>query len=185
MNQDPRITAVLNDYPPLDGFLFASKLRCNLTFRSLAIQEFEAMRRATGLRNRTWCVPQDSSILIPAYDSYERQVYIPAGSVIWGYSFVGLTGNPTVDDEEVLGTQSWEVRDACDDIPLFSEIATRRFAAQSPTGVNLGVNPVPQQILSRLLVIGPPGCLNVVIANTFATAQVGQLLLFGGQPHNA
>ncbi len=39
--------------------------------------------------------------------------------------------------------------------------------------------------LSKLLVIGPPGLLNVIIANTFATDQVGQLVLYGGEPVNA
>lgn len=177
------------EYPILDGFLLSNKLRCNLTFKSLAIQEYEKLRRATGMRNRVWCIPQDSSILIPARDSYERQVWIPAGSAIWGYSFSGQTGNQNGQvhaDPTTWGTQSWEVRDSCDDLPLFSEIATRRNSVQNPI-LTLGVNPngVPQQMLSRLLVIGPPGLLNVVIANTYATQQVGQLVLFGGMPCSA
>lgn len=168
-----------DQYPVLDGFQFASKLRCNLTFRALAIQQFEALRRSGGFRNKTFCIPQDSTIKIPAYGSYERQVWVPAGSVIWGYSFSGETG-------QTNGSQSWEVRDSCDDIPVFSEVVTRRMAALNPIPV-LGVNSnaVPQQILSKLLVVGPPGILNVVICNTYGTDQVGQLVLYGGVPFDA
>lgn len=166
-------------YPILDGFSFSTKLRCNLTFRNLALEQYEALRRASAMRNKTWCVPQDSAILIPARDSYERQVSIKDGSAIWGYSFSGLTGQIT---NQAISSQAWEVRDACDDIPLFSEIVTRRFAAQNPTGGSLNVNPVPQQYLTKLLIIGPPGLLNVIIANTYPTDQVGQLVLWGGEP---
>ena len=166
------------ELPILDGFSFSTKLRCNLTFRALAVQQYEALRRATAMRNKIWCVPQDSTINIPAFDSYERQVRVATGSVIWGYSFSGNTGQQA----DSLGSQSWEVRDACDDIPLWSEIVTRRFALQNPAA---GFNQVPQQVLSRLLVVGPPGLLNVIIANTYATAQVGQLILYGGEPSSA
>jgi hypothetical protein len=174
-------------YPILDGFQFSTKLRCNLTFRNLVLEQYEALRRSTAMRNKTWCVPQDSTILIPAYGSYERQVYVPAGSVIWGYSFSGVTAgaDPGQSTPAFTGTQSWEIRDNCDDIPLFSEIVTRRFAEQSPTPpANLGGagNQVPQQYLTKLLVVGIPGLLNVILANTYATPQVGQLVLFGGEP---
>lgn len=165
--------------PVLDGFSFSTNLRCNLTFKALAIQQFEALRRATAMRNKVWCVPQDSKITIPAFDSYERQVRVATGSVIWGYSFCGPTGEQVLDAN---GSQAWEVRDACDDIPLWSEAVTRRRALQNPAG---GGNQVPQQILSRLLVVGPPGLLNVVIANIYPRAQTGQLILYGGEPSSA
>jgi hypothetical protein len=170
-------------YPILDGYVFSTKLRCNLTFKNLVLQQYEALRRSTAMRNKTWCVPQDSQIKIPAFGSYERQVSVPAGSVIWGYSFVGLTAgaDPGTATPPFTGTQSWEIRDNCDDIPLFSEIVTRRFADQSPVN---GFNAVPQQYLTKLLVVGIPGLLNVILANTYATDQSGQLLIFGGTPAN-
>ena len=166
-------------YPIIDGFCFSTKLRNNYTFRNAATQQFEALRRATAYRNKMWVVPQDSTILIPARDSYERQVYMQPGSAIWGYSFCGNTGQQGSDLTQPTRTQSWEVRDACDDVPLFSEIVTRRFASQNPIPV---VNPVPQQYLAKLLVVGPPGLLNVILANMYSTEQVGQLVLFGGEP---
>lgn len=164
-------------YPITDGFTFSTKLRCNLAFRNLATQEYEIFRRAGAFRSKQWLVPQDSTILIPAFDSYERQLWMPAGSVIWGYSFVGSTGQQ--GEITATATQSFEVRDACDDVALFSEIATRQFALNN-TFPN--TNPVPQQYLAKPLLVGPPGLINVVIASTYPTAQVGQLVLYGGEP---
>jgi hypothetical protein len=160
-------------YPVIDGFMYASKQRCNLTFRSVALQEYDLLRRAGAYRQKTWLVPQDSTILIPAYDSYEKQLWMPPGSVIWGYSFVGLTGLQTDSDEP--GTQSWQVRDGCDDVPLFSEVVTQMFQFDK-------LHPVQQVQLTKLLIIGPPGTLNVVICNTFAVPKMGQLVLYGGEP---
>ena len=172
-------------YPVLDGFQFSTKLRCNLTFRNLALQQYEALRRASAMRNKTWCVPQDSSITIPAYGSYERQVYVKQGAVIWGYTFSGVTAGYDPDTGDTYTqTQSWEIRDNCDDIPVFSEVVTRQFADQNPSLIDIsaGAFPTPQQYLTKLLVVGTPGLLNVIIANTFPTAQVGQLVLYGGEP---
>jgi hypothetical protein len=163
----------LDNFPVLDGFLFSTKLRCDLTFRNLAIQQYEALRRAGGFRQKEWPTPQDSLIKIPARNAYKRQLWLPPGSVIWGYSFIGTTG------EQPEGTLSWEVFDACDDVPLFSEMITRTNAAQNPAG---GVNQVPQQYLSKLMIVGPPGLLNITICNTFGVDQVGQLVLYGGEP---
>ena len=162
-----------DSYPILDGFLFSTKLKHNLTFRNLAIQQYEPLRRAGGFRQKQWLTPQDSTIEIPARNTYKRQLWMPIGSVIWGYSFVGDTG------EQPEGTLSWEVYDACDDVPIFSEAVTRRTAVQNPAD---GANQVPQQYLSKLLVVGPPGLLNITIHNTFGSDQVGQLVLFGGEP---
>jgi hypothetical protein len=153
-------------YPITDGFTFSTKQRCALKFRDIAVQEYENLRRASGLRNKQWLAPKDSTILIPARDSFEYQVFLNPGSAIWGYCFVA-------DTDGEAGTLSFEVRDACDDVPLFSEVITR----QASEG-----NPYPTQYLSKLLVVGPPGLLNVVICNTYATAMQGQVVLYGGEP---
>ena len=162
-------------YPVIDGFTFSTLERCNLRFRNLAIHEFEAIRRAGALRNKMWLTPQDSTILIPARDSYERQIWMPPGSVIWGYTFIGNSGEQTGEEPDDTGTQSWEIRDGCDDVPLWSEVVTQQFYAVG--------NRVPiQNYLTKPLLIGPPGLINVVICNTYPSAQVGQLIMFGGEP---
>jgi hypothetical protein len=156
----------LADFPITDGFVFASKLRCGLTFRDIAIQEYELLRRATAMRNKMWLCPKDSSTPIPAFDSFEYAIYMKPGSVIWGYTFVATTG-------ETTGTMSFQVRDACNDIPVFSEVITRQNVTP----------PYKQQYLSKLLVVGPPGLLNVTVCNTFATPMApGQVVLYGGEP---
>lgn len=163
-------------YPVIDGFTFSTKFRCNMRFRNVAVQEYEAIRRAGALRNKSWLTPQDSTILIPALDSYERQIWMPEGSVIWGYTFVGLCGEQDNDSPEEAGTQSWEVRDGCDDVPLFSEVVTQQLYAGQPNRLLI------QNYLAKPLLVGPPGLINVVICNTFRTPQVGQLILYGGEP---
>jgi hypothetical protein len=159
----------MNPYPVTDGFVLSTKQRCGLTFRDIVVEQFDLLRRAGAHRQKQWLVPKDSTILIPPFDSYEYQVWMPAGSLIWGYTFVAVTGNQASDTP---GTLSFEVRDSCDDVPLFSEVITRQMV--SP--------PYPQQYLSKLMIVGPPGLLNVTICNTYATAQLGQLVLFGGEP---
>jgi hypothetical protein len=160
-------------YPIIDGFVMSTKLRCALTFRDIATQEYELLRRASAMRNKMWLAPKDSSILIPPYDSFEYQVSMKPGSAIWGWTFVAATGNQNSDVPDDVGTLSFEVRDACDDIPIFSEVCTR-------TRIASGV--YPQQYLSKLLIVGPPGLLNFVICNTYAAAQMGQVVLYGGEP---
>ena len=158
-----------NTYPIIDGFQFSTKLRCGLTFRDLAVQQYEALRRAGGFRNKTWLAPKDSTITIPMRDSYEFQLFLKPGSVIWGYCLIADT-----EDDEVTpgGTISFNVRDACDDVPLFSEVTTRQNQS----------SPYPTQYLSKLWVVGKPGTLNVEICSTYSTAVMGQLALFGGEP---
>ncbi len=158
-----------DDYPVLDGFLFQSDLKCDLQFLPFAIREFEALRRAGSYRTKAWPVPADSkAFLIPANDSYELQLPVKPGSAIWGYSFIGSFGGLV---GATIQTLAFEVRDGCDDVKLFSEAVTR----QAET-------PAPQQALSKLYIVGPPGLLNVVISNTFPNDETGQLILWGGEP---
>ena len=157
-------------YPILDGFLFKRKLRCNMTFLALSIREYEALRRAGAYRAKLWCFPQDSqSFPIPSRGSSEFQTRVKPGSVIWGYQFIGNTGEDNGAGESEV--QSFEVRDGCDDTALFSEPNTRQFDSR------------PQiQHLTKLMVVCPPGLINVVIASTYADPQNSQLILYGGEP---
>jgi len=156
------------NYPITDGFVLSTKQRCSLTFRDIVVQEYELLRRASAFRNKTWLAPKDSTITIPASDSYEYQIPIKPGSVIWGYCFVA---NTALQPNQTL---SFQVRDACDDIPLFSEEITRLAVEGIPND--------PTQYLSKLLIVGPPGLLNVVICNTYPEAMNAQVVLFGGEP---
>jgi len=150
-----------DNYPVIDGFLLSTSLRANLTFFSLAVREYEALRRSGNLRCRAWTVPNDpATIAIPAVDAYEFQIYAEPGSAIWGYSFVAPTGQ-----------FSFQVTDSCTDVPLLSEPV---FS----TGQNQ-----EQQLLSKLLVISKPGLLNVQIMSLVTSNTLGiQLILWGGEP---
>jgi hypothetical protein len=157
-------------YPILDGFRLKTLLRCNLTFGALAIEQFNALRRVRAFRSKGWTVPNDTqSQLIPAFGSYEYQVEMKPGSAIWGYTF---TGNAD-------GTDSFQVRETCTDVPLFSESVTK----QPETAELLGAPIVSrQQFLSGLLVVPAPGLLHVEIATTSSEPRAIQLILWGGEP---
>jgi hypothetical protein len=164
------------EYPVIDGFFDKASYRCNLTFLALASREFEALRRAGGYRQKHWCTPKDSTTPIPARDSYEYQVEMKPGSAIWGYTFTGF--NSLNDETDVLQIMSFQVRDACDDVPLLSEFGTQQeFGGNNLSDIYL------QQPLAKLMIVGPPGLLTVEIASTYSTAQTGvQLILWGGEP---
>lgn len=158
---------LLDSYPVTDGYNLSTKFRCALRYRDLAVQQYEELRRSGAYRSKTWLAPKDSSVLIPARDSFEYQIYLLPGSAIWGYSFIAATGG-----QLGAGTLSFNVRDGCDDLALFSEVST--FQIQS--------NPYPQNYLAKLWIIGKPGILNVEICNTYGTAETAQLALYGGEP---
>jgi hypothetical protein len=157
-------------YPILDGFRLNTLLRCDLTFGSLAIEQYNALRRVRAFRSKGWCVPNDTqSELIPAFDSYEYQVHMKPGSAIWGYTFTG----------DSSGTDSFQVRETCTDVPLFSEVLTK----QPETAPLLGeASWAQQQMLPSLLVVPAPGLLHVEIATTSSTPRAIQLILWGGEP---
>lgn len=152
-------------YPTLDGFLFKTKLRANLTFENLVIREYEALRRSGAYRSRAWCAPLDSQVTIAAFDCFELQVWLKPGAAIWGWTFTG-----SVNEDGTAS--SFNVRDACGDIPWFSEHVTKPMNAP----------PYQQQFLSKLYVVSEPGLLNVTIANTSSEAASAQLILYGGEP---
>jgi hypothetical protein len=152
--------SALDDYPVVDGFLLRTGLRCNLTFLSLAIREYEALRRSANLRSRSWCIPHDpANQSIPALDSFEFQEFALPGSAIWGWTFVAP-----------VGQFSWQLHDTCTDVPLFSEPV-----------ISNGKN--NQQLLPKLLVVSKGGLLNVQICSLASADTFGvQLVLWGGEP---
>jgi hypothetical protein len=157
-------------YPILDGFVLKTLQRCNLKFSALAIEQYNALRRLKAYRSKSWCVPNDTqSQQIPAFDSYEYQVYMKPGSAIWGYTFTG----------DSSGTDSFQVRETCTDVPLISEFVTKQ-----PETAELIAEPTwsQQQLLSCLLVVPSPGLLHVEIATTSSSDRQIQLILWGGEP---
>lgn len=161
-------------YPVVDGFLLDTLERCNMKFEALAIEQFHDLRRSAAFRPQAWCVPTDVvSFEVPAFGSYEYQVYIKPGSAIWGYTFTGDSdagGNGGID--------SFQIRETCTDVPLCSEFLTKR-----PEGANFfGKIWSKQQYLTSLLVVPAPGLLHVELATTCATPRQIQLILWGGEP---
>ena len=158
------------EYEAIDGFLLLQNIGCNLTFGSLAIREYEALRRSGRYRSRAWTIPESSSFVIPALDAYEYQIRCVPGAAIWGYSFVSESGGPF----------SFQISETCTDVPLFSEVIRADNFALQNTLAELSNG---QQFLPRLLIIPEPGLINVQIASQQATDASGiQLVLWGGEP---
>lgn len=167
INADPR-------YPIIDGFLYDVTLRCDLKFRSLAVEQCECLRRSGSYRSRMWPVPPDSSsqLLIPAFGSYEYQIQMVPGSAIWGFIWVPLS-------DDLTGPFSITARDACTDVYLFSEV----IRTDQYNDTNGDVPPPYQQTLPRLLVIAGVGLVTVEICSQqSANANSIQVIFCGGEP---
>lgn len=151
---------ILDYYPPLDGFLYRSTLKCDMNFLSIALQEFEALRRTRGYANRILTIPEDAGhVVIPNRNVFRYAQRVVPGSAFWAYSFIGSAGQFSVN-----------LRDNCSDETLFSEVLLA-----TPTA-----NQCP---LSKLLVIGAPGLINVEICSLVGEDTPGvQFLLWGGEP---
>jgi hypothetical protein len=164
--------SIESQYPIRDGFLLRTDLRCEPTYLALALEQFEPLRRARSYRARYWMTPESTkSFQVPASDSYEQEVTCVPGSVIWGFIW-------HCDAQQ--GSLSFQVREACTDVPLLSEvIRTDAFATGAQDGSALVYS---QNLLPRLLVIPSPGLLVVEIANLTAVPQKAQVVLCGGEP---
>jgi hypothetical protein len=160
--------------PIEDGFILDTTQRCNLTFKSLAIEQYNNLRRSRAFRSRSWSIPHDvAAFPIPARDSYEYQVFMKPGSAIWGYTF---TGDSTAGGNG--GVDSFQFRETCTDVPVFSEFVTK----QPETANFFGKTWAKQQMLTALLIVPAPGLVHVEIATTCATPRQIQLVLWGGEP---
>jgi hypothetical protein len=159
------------EYPIIDGFLLNTTMKCTPNFRKMALEQWEALRRTGSYRAKLWTVPENSNIIIPAYNSYEYQVKCVPGSAIWGFIWTQGTN---------AGPFSFNVRDACTGVAVASEwIRTDRFSGTGGSG-----NPPPfQQPFSRIIVVAAQGLLTIEICSQQTTdATQVQLVLCGGEP---
>jgi len=152
---------LLDYYPILDGFLYDSRLKCDMRFRSIALQEYEALRRSRGYAQRIVTVPEDAGhTVIPNRNVFRYAQRVLPGSAFWAYSFIAPAGQFSV-----------QMRDNCSDETLFSEVL-------------LGIPSKSSQIpLSKLLIIGSPGLIDFEICSLSGEDLPGvQFLLWGGEP---
>lgn len=158
-------------YPIPDGFLLNTRMKCSLQFRSMALAQWERLRRTGSYRTKYWTVPENSGVTpIPARNSYEYQIKCVPGAAIWGFIWT-QGGN--------AGPFAFNVRDACTGVAVANEwIRTDNF---NNTGT-LGPPPF-QQPFSRLIVVATPGLVTVEICSQQATDATGvQVVLCGGEP---
>ena len=147
-------------YPVDDGFLFNTQLKCDLRFLPMALHQYEALRRSKAYGQRIVTIPEDpGNTSIPGFNEFSYAQRCVPGSAFWAYSFIAQAGLYSVN-----------IRDSCSDETLFSEVLL------SP-GNN---NQIP---LSKLLIVGAPGLINVQICSLNPNTVTGvQFLLWGGEP---
>lgn len=162
--------------PLVDGFVYsASLLYLPTTFRSSALSQMELLRRATGYRNRQWCVPETLEEPIGAYSQVEYQVRTQPGAYVWGLMFSAPTSlNGDVDYASSIHIQ---ITDACTETPLLSDYSLGSlFTPQTGPGKR---NPF---IFPQPCLVGEPALLDVEVYNSAAVDVFGQLVLFLAEP---
>lgn len=160
----------LDQFAVIDGFLLDTNLKPDLTFRNMALANYENFRRAGSRKARSWSVPLSANIVIPAFDSYEMQIFMKpgAGFLLWSF----------LVSQRVLtagGNFSVRIKEACNDTGLEAECI---FGA---TGTPFN----KQRRLPRPVVMATPGTLNVEICSTYSADTLPgdcQLILWGGEP---
>ncbi len=169
-----------------DGFLYNTLLRDNMTYLAFCLRNYDALRGVKNYRSRTWVIPENTlNQTLNPWNSFEYQVPMPPGSIIWGWTWAnGNSGG-------VVANFSFSFADSCNDARFASEvISTSRSAGKNSLYSNTGLNPGQgkQNPLPKPLVIGPPGLLNVNISamdiNTPLATNISnvQLILWGGEP---
>jgi hypothetical protein len=168
---------VLDQFTPIDGFTLRRDLRCNFAMLSLALSQFDELRRVGNFRQRQWTFPTDPfTSPIPAFDSSEKELRVGIGAVIWGYQVCSV-------EQRAPLISGFQIRDNCSDLPLFEEPNYVPQGVWPGTGGDLadsvGYGPV---VLPRLLVIGKPGIITIEVMTRNNAAVADQVILYGGQP---
>ena len=153
----------------IDGFsLNAALLSLPKRFFPNALAQLDVLRRAANYRPRWYCVPDDFSNPIPAYDTLQYQLQVAPGSYLWATNWTVLDGE---------NSDLWiQITDSCTEIPLGSDFQCG--AAFRPTGATQ----LWPRIFGQPRLILEPGLINVEIANTQSSSRQCQLLLHFAEP---
>lgn len=159
----PGQTGVMDDDLPdiFDAFTLSMSLPLlSTSYRVHAQAQMEVLRRARGYRFAAWSAPSMAeptaatatpAKTVPAYSQIEEQWSIPAGSYLWGWSFVALSGEAP--------NFYIQLTDACTETALFSDYVNG--AIFTP-----GSSPVRgPSLLTNARLISDPGKVNVEIYN--------------------
>jgi hypothetical protein len=79
--------------PIADGFVYSTKNRpINGWYLPSVLCEIDTLRRLNNYQPRYYTVPDSSTALILPYQSYEYQVDVTLGTVLWAFSFSNPSG---------------------------------------------------------------------------------------------
>jgi hypothetical protein len=175
----------LRDNPIIDGFSLNMAIRyLPYVWEAHALAQMEILRRANLFRPRWHVLPDQQNTPIAAYDTYEFQAGVLAGSYLWGIQFTQFDGSveePTTYTPVAPSDSLIQVTEACTGIALFQDfVAGGGFSFFRTTGRPRG-EAVPY-LLSRPRIIMEPGLVNVEIHNRSAVPLTCQLILFFAEP---
>ena len=150
----------------VDGFSYSLNYRmlCGY-YNTVILEQLRALRLTNNYVPKFYVVPDSTSIVVPAYGTYEYQVQMPKGTVWWAFSFI----NPN-------GLYSFNIFDSC----------TGRVGSDGILGS--GTSPTlweGQVILPTPYFVSERGLLNVEIGSlstTDSTSSTFQLVLYCMQP---
>jgi hypothetical protein len=135
-------------------------------YPTVILEQLRAIRKTNNFQQALYVVPGSASDVVPAYDTYEYQLNLPAGSIVWAYSFYDSTA----------GSFSFNIFDPC----------TGRIASDQITGG--GTSPTLWQgqiILPTPYFTIDSGFLSVEVSNTGSTPSTNgtfQLVLYAMNP---
>lgn len=157
--------------PVVDGFMYnSSLLLLPNRFGPMALEQMELLRRANNLRARWWIAPDPEGDPIAAYDTFQYQCEVAAGTWLWAYMFSAQTPGALSTDLLV------SVTDSCTGVPLFNDFANCGVVNSNGNSKMLPV------ILTQPRVFLQPALVNVEIANRTSADRLCQLLLMFAEP---
>ena len=77
----------------VDGFSLSLNYRmlCGY-YQTVILEQMEPLRRTNNYQPKYYVIPNSTSLVIPAFGTYEYQVDMPKGTIFWGYRFSNPNG---------------------------------------------------------------------------------------------
>lgn len=169
--------------PVIDGFMYNPHTRYwPNAYAPLALTNvgMEVLRRANLLRPRWYVLPDAQSTPIAAYETFENQVQVTAGSYLWGLTYIefAVEGDVLIPSTGANGLIN--IVDSCTGVSMTQDYMVGRGVGSFGTAGSR--NPMSPQLLSQPRIISAPGLINVEIANKSGSDLNCQLVLFTAEP---
>lgn len=166
---------------PVDGYMLSDFRVINpWDWQAQVLQQATSIdiRKANLIQDKLYAFPDDQTIVIQAYQTYQRQVKVVPGSILWGIRYTEYDGtwnsvNPV--------TGLIQVTDTCTGRKLFSEFTFGKGFGMFRSGTP-AIVPIVPSLLPSPHFFADPGSMSVEIANSSASDLRCQLVLHLVEP---